>query len=124
MIRGLELSPHYLVDYPYIALDNLHNLGGDILVNIVRHWDTVTAVAAELDCGVNSLEQGSGIDTRDNEVSLVDCFRALGAGTDADSRERVNLELNSHINTYDSRFLRTTVSNARLSQRPKIRNYR
>ena len=120
---NLNLPPHHLVDYPDIALDNLHDLGGDILVHIIRYWDTVTAVAAELDCGVNSLEQGSGIDTRDDEISLVDSLRALGAGTDADSRERVNLELNSHIITYDSRFLPTTVSYVRLSQRPKIRNY-
>lgn len=83
------LPPHHLVDYPHIALDDLDNLGADIFINIIRHWDAVVAVAAEFDCGVNCLEEGFGVDAGDDEVGFVDGFGTLGAGADADCRERV-----------------------------------
>ena len=47
----------------------------------------MVAVAAEFDCGVNCLEEGFGVNAGDDEVSFVDCFRALGTGADADCRE-------------------------------------
>ena len=83
------LPPHHLIDYPHIALDDLDNLGADIFINIIRHRDAVVAVAAEFDCGVNRLKEGFGVDASDDEIGFVDGFRALGAGADADCRERV-----------------------------------
>lgn len=44
-------------------------------------------VTAELDGGVNGLEQGLLVDTSNDEVALVDSFGTLGRGTDADSGE-------------------------------------
>ena len=83
------LPPNHLIHYPHIALDDLNNLGGDVLINIIRHRNAVVAVAAEFNCGVNCLEEGFGVDASDDEVGFVNCLRALGTGSDADCRERV-----------------------------------
>ena len=83
------LPPHHLIDYPHIALDDLDNLGADIFINIIRYWDAVVAIAAEFDCGVNCLEKGFGVDTGDDEVGFINSLRTLGAGADADCRERM-----------------------------------
>lgn len=53
----LELSPHHLVDDTDIALYDLHYLGTDVLVHIVGNGDAVLTVTAELDGGINGLEQ-------------------------------------------------------------------
>lgn len=45
------------------------------------------AVTAELDGGVNGLEQGLLVDTGNDEVALVDGFGTLGRCTDADGGE-------------------------------------
>ena len=84
------LPPPHLIHNPHITLNNLHHLRAAILIDLIRYWDALGAVAAELDCGVNSLEQGSGIDTRDNEVGLVYGLGTLSAGADADGRERMS----------------------------------
>lgn len=52
-----KFSPHHLVDDTDVALHDLHHLGADILVHIVGDGDTMLAVTAELDGGVNGLEQ-------------------------------------------------------------------
>ena len=83
------LPPHHLIDYPHIALDDLDDLSADILIDIVWHRNTVVAVAAEFDCGINCLEEGFGVDAGDDEVCFVDSFWALGTGADADCRERM-----------------------------------
>ena len=83
------LPPNHLIDYPHIALDDLDNLGADIFINIIRHRDTMVAVAAEFDCGIDCLKEGFGVDAGNDEVCFVDSFRALGTGSDADCRERV-----------------------------------
>ena len=44
-------------------------------------------VTAELDGGVNGLEQGLFVDTSNDEVTLVDGFGTLSRGTDADGGE-------------------------------------
>lgn len=46
-------------------------------------------VTAELDGGVNGLQQGFLVDTCNDEVTLVDGLGALGRGTDADGGEGV-----------------------------------
>lgn len=47
------------------------------------------AVTAELDGGVNGLEQGLLVDTSYDEVALVNGFGTLGRGADANSWERM-----------------------------------
>lgn len=66
---------------------DLHDLGADILVHIIGNGDAMLAVTAELDGGVNGLEQGLLVDTGNDEVALVDGFGTLGRGTDADGGE-------------------------------------
>lgn len=46
-------------------------------------------VTAELDGGVNGLQQGFLVDTSNDEVTLVDGFGTLGRGADADGGEGV-----------------------------------
>lgn len=50
-------TPHHLIDDADVALHDLHDLGTDILVHIVGNGDTMLTVTAELDGGVNGLEQ-------------------------------------------------------------------
>ncbi len=87
--RSLELTPHHLVDNTHVALYDLHDLRTDILVHIVGNRDAVLTVTAELDGGVNGLEQGLLVDTSNDEVALVDSLGTLGRGTDADGGEGV-----------------------------------
>ena len=51
------LPPHHLVHDSHITLDNLHDLRGDILIDIIRNRNPVTAISAEFDCDVNCLQQ-------------------------------------------------------------------
>lgn len=67
----------------------LHHFRTDVLVHIVGDGDTMLAVTAEFDGSINSLEQGILVDTSNDEVALVDGFRTLGRGTDADGGEGV-----------------------------------
>lgn len=82
--------PHHLIHNPHITLNNLHHLRTDILIDVVWYWDAVGAVTAEFHCGVHCLEQALGVDAGDDEVSLVYSLRTLGAGADADGRERMS----------------------------------
>lgn len=68
-------------------MNDLYHLGADILVHIVGDGDAVQTVTAELDGGVNGLEQGLLVDTSNDEVTLVDGLGTLGRGTDADGGE-------------------------------------
>lgn len=86
-LAASEFSPNHFIDYTHIALYDLHDLGADILVHIVGNGDTMLAVTAELDGGVNGLEQGFLVDTSNDEVALVDSLGTLGRGADADSGE-------------------------------------
>ena len=84
------LPPHHLIHNPHITLNNLHDLRADILIDIIRYWDAVGAVAAEFHCGVHRLEQALGVNAGDDEVSLVYGLGTLSAGADADGRERMS----------------------------------
>lgn len=56
-LAASDFSPNHLVNNADITLYNLHDLGTDIFVNIIRHWNAMLTVTAELDGGVNGLEQ-------------------------------------------------------------------
>lgn len=47
----------------------------------------MAAIFAEFHSGIDCLEQRLGVDAGNDEISLVNSFRTLRAGTDADSRE-------------------------------------
>lgn len=85
----LALSPHHLVNYAGVALDDFHNLSRDIFFDVVRHGDAVVAVFIHRDGGVDSLQEGLFIDSRNKEAGLVKRFGAFRASADADCRERV-----------------------------------
>ncbi len=87
MLSIVLLPPHHLVHNTHITLNNLHDLRADILIDIIRHRDSVVTVSAELDSSVNCLEEGFGVDAGDDEVGFVDGLRPLGAGAYADSWE-------------------------------------
>ena len=84
-----ELAPHHLVDDAHVALHYLDDLGADVLVNIVGHGDAVLAVAAQLDGGVDGLEERVLVDAGNDEVALVDGLGTLRACADADGGEGV-----------------------------------
>ena len=88
-MKVLILPPHHLVDYPHIALNNFHYFSGNILIDIIRHRNTVTAIPAEFHSSIDCLEERLGINAGDDEVGFVNCLRTLGAGAYADSRERM-----------------------------------
>ena len=83
----LELSPHHLIDDAGVALDDLHDLGRDIFFDIVRHRNSIIAVCIHRDGGIDSLQKGLFVDSRNKEAGLVKSFGAFRAGADADCRE-------------------------------------
>ena len=70
-------------------MDDLHYLGGDVFLNVVWHGDAVVAVLVHLHSGVHGLEEAALIDARQDKAALVQGLRSLGAGADADGRERM-----------------------------------
>ena len=83
------LPPNHLVDDAGIALDDFDNFGGDVFVYVVGHGDTVEAVLAKADGGVDCLKQAAAVDAGDDKASLVDGLGALRAGADAHGGEGV-----------------------------------
>ena len=81
------LPPNHLVDDAGIALDDFDDFGGDVLVYVVGHGDTVEAVLAKADGGVDCLKQAAAVDAGDDEAALVDGLGALRAGADAHGGE-------------------------------------
>ena len=80
-------SPHHLVHYAHITLNDLHNLCGDIFIRIVRNGGAVVAVFNKFYCRIDGLEKSLGVDAGENEARLVERLGTLGRGADADSRE-------------------------------------
>lgn len=85
-----NLSPHHLVYYAHVALDDLHYLGGDIFIRVVRNRSAVVAVLDKFYCRVNGLEKSFGVDAGENEARLVEGFGTFGRSADANCRERMS----------------------------------
>ena len=64
-------SPDHLIHYARVALYDFDHLGGDILVHIVGHGDTMIASGIHGDGGVYGLQQGVLVDACDEEAGLV-----------------------------------------------------
>ena len=83
----LLLPPHHFVDDAYVALNDFHYLGRYVLVDIIRYRNTMMSISAEFHSGIYCLKEALGVDTGNDEISLVDGFGTLGGGADADGRE-------------------------------------
>lgn len=83
-------SPHHLVHYAHITLNDLHNLCGDIFIRIVRNRGAVVVVFNKFYCRIDGLEKSLGVDAGENEARLVERLGTLGRGADADCRKRMS----------------------------------
>ena len=77
MESSLLLPPNHLINYTSIALDQLHDLSRNVLVNIVRNWNTIILVLNHLNSYVNSLEKVVLVDSCENETALVQSLWTL-----------------------------------------------
>ena len=83
-----ELPPDHFIDDTGIALDDFDDLGGDVLIGVVRHGGAIVAATVHLHRGIHRLQQAALADPRENEAGLVERLGTLGACSDADRRER------------------------------------
>ena len=86
---GDLLPPDHLVDDAGVGLDDLDDLGGDVLVGVGRDGEAEVAVTVHPDGGVNGLQKAALVDAGEDEAGLVEGLGTLGAGADAHGRERV-----------------------------------
>ena len=71
IINVLVFSPDHFVYYTYIRLNDAHDLGGDVLVNIVGHGDAGLGIADELYGHINALQEAFGVDAAEHEAAFV-----------------------------------------------------
>ena len=83
------LPPDHPVDDAGVGLDDLDDLGGDVLVCVGRDGEAVVAAAVHLDGGVDGLQEAPLVNAGKDEAGLVKGLGALGAGADAHGRKRV-----------------------------------
>lgn len=83
------LPPNHLVDNANVGLNDFHDLGGNIFVCVV--WDrcAVVLIVDKFYRGVHALEETFFVDSGEDKAGFVEGFGALGAGADADCRERM-----------------------------------
>lgn len=62
-----ELSPDHLIHHPRIGLDNLHDLGRDVFVDVVRHQDAVVAGSVHGDSAVHDLKEALFVEAGKDE---------------------------------------------------------
>lgn len=55
----LELSPNHHVDDAGVALDNLHDLGREVVFNVVGHGIAVVAVGVHRNGSVDGMQEVS-----------------------------------------------------------------
>lgn len=83
------IPPHYFTHYACIRLDYLHDLGGDVLVRVVRHRRRgQRPLRVEGGGGAHGVEQAALVDAGEREAAAVHRLGALGARADAHRRER------------------------------------
>ena len=85
----LKFTPDHLVYHAYVALDDADDLGGNILVHVVRDGDAVVAVLDEAHRHIDALQQADRVDAAQHEATFVQRLGTLGAGADANGRERM-----------------------------------
>ena len=84
-----RFPPHHFINNSCIALNNLHYLGGNVLLDVVRYRDAMMTISIETDGGLNSLKKAFLIDAGYDETGFVKGFGAFRAGADADGGEWV-----------------------------------
>lgn len=85
----LVLPPHHAVHDARVALDDLHDLRGDVLVCIVRHGGGgVAALGVERHGGAHGVQEPALVDAGQREAAPVERLGALRGGPDAHGRER------------------------------------
>lgn len=87
---NLVLSPYHTIHNARIRLNDLHDFRADVLVRIVRYRDAIIAVSVHLNRRIDRLQDLLCRDAREDEVALVERFRALCAGADADRGKRTS----------------------------------
>ena len=83
------LPSDHPVDDAGVGLDDLDDLGGDVLVGVGRDGEAVVAAAVHLHGGVHGLQKAALVNAGEDEAGLVKGLGALGAGADAHGRKRV-----------------------------------
>ena len=83
----LKLTPNHFVYYTNIALNNLNNLGANILICVVWNRCAVVSIADKFYCCINLLKKSLGIYTGEYEACLIQRLRTFCACAYADSRE-------------------------------------
>ena len=85
----LILPPHHTVNDAGVALDDLHDLGRDVLVRVIRHGRRgQRPLRVEGNRGPHGVQEPSLIDAGERKAALVERLGSLGARADAHSRER------------------------------------
>lgn len=72
-----------------VAKGNFFTATGGGSFSFSTEWDAVVAVCVHFDCCVNCLKQALFVNADDEKTTFVEGLGALGAGADADCRERV-----------------------------------
>ena len=85
----LFFTPNHFVDYRHIGLDYLHYNCADILPDIDIHGSAVIMIAVHLYRGLHCLQKRLLVNAGEDETGVVEAFRTLGGGADADSGERM-----------------------------------
>ena len=73
-----ELSPNHLINNTCIRLYDLHDLSGNVFLNVIRYGNTVITVSTHINSRRNSLQKAVFINSRKNEASLIKCLGTLG----------------------------------------------
>ena len=78
-------SPHHLINYVYIALNDANYLHGYGLVHIIRAGLAQNALLLHLDCHIGSVEKLTSSNASQNKVTSLQRLRAFRTGADAHS---------------------------------------
>ena len=88
-VCNLSLPPYHLVDDADVGLDDLHDLGGDILIHIVGDGKTMVALFAKFYGCIDGLEEALRVDAGNDKVAFIDGCGPFRTDSDADGREGI-----------------------------------